>query len=416
MSVAETNHRLMRWIVVGLVVGVVLGLVTHWLPAAWQAVLTDDVYNLIGQLFLRLITMLVVPIVFVSLLWGAQSLTGRALGQVGLRALVLYVLTTVIAITIALLVADLLSLGKGADLSAAGQALNLKAPSWFEVVINMVPTNPFAALVNGNMLAVIVFSLLVGLAIAGVKDRAPVVAQFVEQAQTVLVYLMKMIMVIAPIGVAALLAQVFAKQGFALIQYLLAYFLVVIVVLLIQAVGVYSLFLSLFARLSPWVFFRKMRAAMLFAFGVSSSVASIPLVLQIVRERLGVRSKVAAFVIPLGATINMDGTAIMQGVATVFIAHAFGLSLSIGQYVVVILMATLASIGTAGVPSVGLITLAMVLKQVGLPVEGIALIVGVDRLLDMLRTAVNVSGDAMITTVIAKQVGALDQKTFEARD
>lgn len=416
MQLSELDRRLTRWIVIGLIVGVAVGLLTRLLPAGWQSVLVGNIYGLIGQLFLRLITMLVVPIVFVSLLCGAQSLTGRALGQVGVRALVFYILTTVIAITVALVISDWFSLGTGADLSSATGAINLKPPSWVEVVLNMVPVNPFSALTHGNMLAIIVFSLLLGLAIAAVKKQAPVVVTFIEQMQVVLIHLIKAIMLVAPIGVAALLAQVFAIQGFQVIQHLLAYFLVVILVLVIQSAGVYSLFLWLFARLSPLTFFRKMRAPMLFAFGVSSSVASIPLVLQTVKERLGVRSKVASFIIPLGATINMDGTAIMQGVATVFIAHAYGISLSVGQYVVVILMATLASIGTAGVPSVGLITLAMVLKQVGLPVEGVALIVGVDRLLDMLRTAVNISGDAMITTLVGKQVGALDQATYEAKN
>lgn len=414
MELAKADCRLTQWIVIGLFVGAGIGLLTRLLPMGWQPVLVNNIYGLIGQIFLRLITMLVVPVVFISLLNGAQSLSGSALGKVGLRALLFYILTTFIAVTLALFVSSIFSVGAGADLGVSQKTMELTAPAWTQVVLNMVPTNPFEALVRGNMLAIIVFSLLVGLALGAVKKNVPVVMGFIEQSQTVLIYLIKAIMLVAPFGVAALLARVFAKQGFDLILHLMGYFAVVIAVLLIQCLGVYSMLLTLFGKLSPVVFFRKMRRAMLFAFGVSSSVASIPLVLQTVRERLGVRSKVASFIIPLGATINMDGTAIMQGVATVFIAHAYGVPLSVGQYILVILMATLASIGTAGVPSVGLITLAMVLKQVGLPVEGIALIVGVDRLLDMLRTAVNVSGDAMITALVGKQVGDLDLATYKA--
>jgi Na+/H+-dicarboxylate symporter len=411
----RNDHRLTRWIVIGLAVGAVIGLLTRWLPSGWQSVLVDNVYGLTGQIFLRLIQMLVVPIVFVSLLCGAQSLSGRSLGQVGLRALFFYLLTTATAVVIALAIANLFSLGVGADLASATRTFNLQAPSWIEVVLNAVPVNPFYALTHGNMLAIIVFALLLGFAIGAIKKEIPLIVDGIDQLQKALIFLIKMIMVIAPVGVAALIAQTLALQGMDVMQHLLAYFLVVIFVLVVQAAGVYSLLLYFVARLSPLTFFCKMRASMLFAFSVSSSVAAIPLVLQTVKERLGVRSKVASFIIPLGATINMDGTAIMQGVATVFIAHAYGIPLSLGQYLVVIVMATLASIGTAGVPSVGLITLGMVLKQVGLPVEGIALVVGVDRLLDMLRTAVNVSGDAMITTLVGKQVGALDKATYEAK-
>ena len=224
----RNDHRLTRWIVIGLAVGAVIGLLTRWLPSGWQSVLVDNVYGLTGQIFLRLIQMLVVPIVFVSLLCGAQSLSGRSLGQVGLRALFFYLLTTATAVVIALAIANLFSLGVGADLASATRTFNLQAPSWIEVVLNAVPVNPFYALTHGNMLAIIVFALLLGFAIGAIKKEIPLIVDGIDQLQKALIFLIKMIMVIAPVGVAALIAQTLALQGMDVMQHLLAYFLVVI--------------------------------------------------------------------------------------------------------------------------------------------------------------------------------------------
>jgi Na+/H+-dicarboxylate symporter len=221
-----------------------------------------------------------------------------------------------------------------------------------------------------------------------------------------------MLMQLAPYGVFSLLFTLLASKGLGPVEELIAYMLTLIGVLLVHGLVVYPLILKLLTRLPVKIFFRKMWSVQLFAFSTASSSATLPVTIHNAEERLGVGTKVASFALPLGATINMDGTAIMQGVATAFIAQAFGIDLTLGDYLLVIATATIASIGTAGVPGVGLITLAMVLQQVGLPVEGIALIIGVDRLLDMIRTAVNVTGDAMVSVVVADAEGALDRNRY----
>jgi DAACS family dicarboxylate/amino acid:cation (Na+ or H+) symporter len=264
------------------------------------------------------------------------------------------------------------------------------------------------------MLQVIVFALLFGVAITLAGERGRHVLNFFDDLDAVIMKMVDFVMELAPIGVFALITRTFAEQGIDLLGPLAGYFMVVVAALLVHGIGTYGLLVRLLAGLSATRFFRKMRPVMLFAFSTSSSNATIPVNLATVEKKLGVDNSVASFTVPLGATINMDGTAIMQGVATVFIANVYAVNLGLGDYLSVILTATLASIGTAGVPGVGLIMLAMVLGQVGLPVEGIALIIGVDRLLDMMRTAVNVTGDAACSCVIARTEGALDKAVFDA--
>jgi len=269
---------------------------------------------------------------------------------------------------------------------------------------------------EGNMLQVIVFAILIGLAIGRSGEAGQRLAQQFNDWNDVMMSLVTMLMKLAPYGVFCLLFSLFAVQGLGVVGDLAVYMITVLVVLFLHAALVYPALLKFLAGLHPLMFLRKMRNTQLFAFSTASSSATIPVTLRTVEKRLGVSNRIASFTVPLGATINMDGTAIMQGVATAFIAQAFGLDLSFTDYLLVIATATLASIGTAGVPGVGLITLAMVLQQVGLPVEGIALIIGVDRILDMVRTAVNVTGDAMVSTVVGKTEGALDQAVFDDPD
>jgi len=283
------------------------------------------------------------------------------------------------------------------------------------VVINIFPSNPVQAMSEGNMLQIIVFSLLMGVAIARSGKAGERARAVFEAFNEVIMSMVTILMHLAPYGVFCLLAKLFAGLGYNAIGDLFDYFICVVLVLLIHALLVYPLILSLFTRLNPITFFMNIRPAMLFAFSTSSSSATLPVTLTVAENRLGVGNSVASFTLPLGATINMDGTAIMQGVATVFIAQAFNVDIGLGGYLMVILTATLASVGTAGVPGVGLITLTMVLQQVGLPVEGIALIIGVDRLLDMMRTAVNVSGDSMVATIIGHQEKQLDVDRFNDR-
>jgi len=411
----KVDHSFTFKVVMGMLLGIVVGLAIRWIPFSdsVRGFLTNDILQVGGSIFINIIKMLVVPIVLVSLICGSSSLGDlRKFGRVGGKAVVLYLLTTAIAVTLALALASLFHVGAGMNLTAVDQTVVQKTPSIRHIIINLFPANPFKALTQGLMLQIIVFAVLFGAAIAAAGEPGKKIATIFTDLNHVLMRLITMIMRTAPYGVFCLIGALFARMGFSVFDDLLAYFGIVLLVLLIQLLGTYSLFLKLLANLNPLTFFRKMRAAMLFAFSISSSNASIPIVLKTVEKKLGVDNSIASFIIPLGSTINMDGTAIMQGVATVFIAHAYHITLGITGYITVISMATLASIGTAGVPSVGLITLAMVLQQVGLPVQGIALIIGVDRLLDMARTAVNISGDSMIACIVGKSEKALDEACY----
>jgi len=358
--------------------------------------------------------MLVVPLVFVSLVCGVTSLGDMgALGRIGCKALVLYLLTTALAITIALVLAVSVSPGGDFIISGRGESFILSPPPPLsQVLTDLVPSNPIAALADGNMLQIIVFAILFGISMTLAREHSGRIIDFFGDLNGIIMKMVELIMHLAPIGVFCLIARTFTLQGVDVITPLAGYFMVVIAALLLHAGGSFSLLLRLVGDLDPLIFFKKLRAAMAFAFSTASSNATIPATLRAVETRLGVKNSVAAFTVPLGATINMDGTAIMQGVATVFIANVYGIGLGMGDFVTIVLTATLASIGTAGVPGVGLIMLTMVLTQVGLPVEGIALIIGVDRLLDMVRTAVNITGDATVTCLIAKSENALDRDMF----
>jgi Na+/H+-dicarboxylate symporter len=283
-------------------------------------------------------------------------------------------------------------------------------------MIDIFPSNPIAAMAEGKMLQIIVFALLLGMAVNHSGEAGQRIRLNFEDWNTVVLNLVTMLMKLAPYGVFALLFTLFARQGLGAIQELSVYFGTVVFVLLLQAFLIYPTMLTVLARLNPLIFLKKMRNVQLFAFSTASSNATLPVTMRTVEERLGVDNRVASFSLPLGATLNMDGTAIMQGVATVFIAQAYGIHLDAMDFLTVIATATLASIGTAGVPGVGLVMLSMVLTQVGLPVEGIALIIGVDRLLDMMRTAVNVTGDATVTCVVAKSEQQLDETVFNDPD
>lgn len=378
-------------------------------------VLVGNVFHVIGQIFINSLKMLVVPLVFISLVCGVAALGDISkLGRLGGKALLFYLGTTAIAITIALGLAIIIAPGQGFDISStvAQEFTPKESPSIAQTVINLVPDNPIKAMAEGQMLPLIFFSLLLGIAIVMAGEAGKRVERQFNDYNTIIMQLVMILMKLAPFGVFCLLAKTFALQGFELFKPLLSYFIVVATALIIHAVVTYPILLKTLSGLNVWTFMKKMREVQVFAFSTSSSNATIPVNIENTEKQLGVDNSVASFTIPLGATINMDGTAIMQGVATVFIANVYAIDLSMGDYLLVILTATLASIGTAGVPGVGLIMLAMVLNQVGLPVEGIALIIGVDRLLDMMRTAVNVTGDAAGTVIIAKSEGALDKDIY----
>ncbi|MDH5173337.1 MAG: dicarboxylate/amino acid:cation symporter, partial [Gammaproteobacteria bacterium] len=375
--------------------------------------LVGGLFDAVGRIFIASLKLLVVPLVLVSLICGASSLGDSArMGPIAIKTLGLYLATTAIAVTLALLFAILVGPGEHMELAMAGEFQATPPPPLIDVLVNIFPSNPVKAMADGEMLQIIVFALLVGYAIAHAGEPGRRIAGFFRDMETVVMKMVEILMELAPYGVFALLAKLFSQLGLGAILDLAAYFFTVLAVLVFHAIVVYGTLLKSLARLSPGLLFAKMKPIWAFAFSTASSGATLPVTLSTVERRMGVHNSVAGFTIPLGATINMDGTAIMQGVATVFIAQVYGVDLTATALLTVILTATLASVGTAAVPGVGLITLAMVLGQAGLPVEGIGLILGVDRLLDMVRTAVNVTGDAVVTVIVAKSEGQLDEAVY----
>ena len=405
---------LTRNILIGMAGGLLLGSLIHAIDLADTNPImvygVNGLFDIGGKAFVASLKLLVVPLVFVSLVCGASNLSdGSSLGRIGIKTVGLYLFTTAIAITLALTVANIVDPGMGMALITDAVFVAKESPPLKEVIVAIVPTNPVKAMAEGNMLQVIVFAILVGVAIAKSGPSGQRIRESLNDWNDVIMRLIMMLMTIAPIGVFCLMLTLFSNMGFSAITDLIRYFLTVAGVLVLHFLLTYAMMVRFVANLNPIVFYRNFYPVMAYAFSTSSSNATLPVTLETVERRLGVKNEVASFTVPLGATINMDGTAIMQGVATVFIAQAYNIDISMTGYLMVVLTATLASIGTAGVPGVGLITLALVLQQVGLPVEGIALIIGVDRLLDMMRTAVNVCGDAAVATIVAKSEGKFDE-------
>ena len=422
MSGAKEKKKigLTTQIFIALIVGAILGIVLHVAASDVefvQNVLINGVFYVIGQGFIRLMQMLVVPLVFCSLICGATAIgDSKTLGKVGIKIIGFYILTTMMAVAVALGIGLLIRPGIGLDMSQVQQVETGieggQSVSFAETILNIIPKNPIGALANGEMLQVIVFALIVGIILAKLQDKTQLVTNFFQQGNDIMMEMTMMVMRLAPIGVFCLIAKTFAGLGFSAMDPMFKYMGAVLLALFIQCCGVYQILLALFTRLNPLRFLKKFAPVMGFAFSTATSNATIPMNIDTLEEKIGVNRRISSFTIPLGATINMDGTSIMQGVAVVFVAQAFGITLTPADYLTVIATATLASIGTAGVPSVGLITLAMVFDSVGLPVAGIGLIMGIDRILDMARTAVNITGDAVCTTIVAHQDGALDKSVF----
>ena len=407
-------------IFIALIVGAVTGMVLHYLVPDGNIkndVIVEGVLYVLGQGFIRLMKMLVVPLVFCSLVCGSMAIGDtKKLGNVGGKTLAFYLVTTAVAVAVALGIGTLLRPGIGLDMSKiqvnASDIETMESASLAQTILNIIPDNPFKALANGEMLQVIVFALVVGVILAKLGERAEVVANFISQFNDIMMEMTMMVMSLAPIGVFSLIARTFANIGFSAFIPLAKYMIAVLIALAIQCFGVYQILLKVFTGLNPVRFIKKFFPVMAFAFSTATSNATIPLSIDTLHKKMGVSKKFSSFTIPLGATINMDGTSIMQGVAVMFAAQAFGIHLTPMDYVTVIGTATLASIGTAGIPSVGLVTLTMVFNSVGLPVEAIGIIMGIDRILDMARTAVNITGDAVCTTIVACQNGAVDKEVF----
>ena len=405
-------------IFIGLIAGVICGVIFNlFVPASYvrDTIIIDGICYVIGNGFIKLMKMLVVPLVFCSLVCGASAIGDtKTLGKVGGKTIAFYLATTAIAVTVAISVAALIKPGIGLNMNMieTENVTVAEKTSAVETLLDIIPDNPFSSLANGNMLQVIVFALIVGILLAKMGERAELVANFFSQFNDLMMEMTNLVMSFAPIGVFFMLTRTFANLGFDAFIPLLKYMGSVVLGLGVQCFVVYMILLFVFTRLNPFKFIKKFFPVMAFAFSTSTSNATIPLNIETLEEKIGVSRKVSSFTIPLGATINMDGTSIMQGVAVVFAAQAYGINLGISGYLTVIATATLASIGTAGIPSVGLVTLTMVFSAVGLPVEAITLIMGIDRILDMLRTAVNVTGDAVCTTVVAYQNKDLDKEVF----
>ncbi len=416
--VAEKKMTLTTKVLIGMALGILVGLAINFSGLNAEGTFVGDnivngLFHIIGKMFVTALKMLVVPLVFFSLISGVLGIGDiNALGKVGIKSFALYMLTTAIAIAVAITIAGVIGIGDGANLTSTATFTGKEAPPLSSVLIDIIPSNVVNAMALGKMLQLIFFSILLGISILMVGKKAAPVVKLIEIGNEIMMNMVNIIMAIAPYAVFALIAKAIANLGLGLLADLAGYVIVLIAALMLHLFVTLMGILKIFSGMSPKTFLKKMKDTQVFAFSTSSSNATIPVTLRTVTERLGVDNSVASFTVPFGATINMDGTAIMQGVATVFIANAYGVDLGITGYLTVIMMSVLASIGTAGVPGVGLIMLSMVFTQVGLPVEGIGLILGVDRLLDMIRTAVNVSGDAAVSVIVAKSEGKLDVDVF----
>ena len=398
------------WIFVGLVVGIVAGLALMAIPGGVDFAKTY--VKPFGTIFLNLIKFIVVPIVLFSITACIISMGDiKKLGSVGVKTIVYYMCTTAGAVIIALVLANLC---KGffppLDKLAAGEYTAGDPVSFMDTLVNIFPANIIEPMRSASMLQVIVIAILFGVGILVAGEKGLVCAQVVDSFNEVSMKVMDLIIRLSPVGVACLLAPVVAENGPKILGALAAVLLVAYIGYVIHALAVYSFSMAALARISPVTFFREMVPAMMMAFSSASSVGTLPFTLECA-EKLGARKEIASFIIPLGATINMDGTAIYQGVCAVFIASCFNIDLTLGQMVTIVLTATLASIGTAGVPGAGMVMLAMVLESVGLPVEGIGLVMGVDRIFDMGRTTVNITGDAACAVVISKMEERKEQRT-----
>ena len=377
--------------------------------------LIENIFTTLATIFILLLKMIVLPLIFVSLISGIVSINDTsALGRIGLKTISLYILTTIIAISLALLSSTLVGYDQQNLSLGSNPIIDSNLPQSKNYILTFFPENFFASLADGNVIHVLVFAIFLGIAASLIKEEIKVYIDLIDDLNKILNKLVLMIIQLTPIAVFCLLAKTFATQGIEVFIPLAKYFFLVIIVLMLHFTITYSILLRLFASLDLKKFYNKIKSILIFTFSTASSNASIPFTLNAVINKFGVKKSVASFSIPLGATINMDGTAIMQGCATYFLATFYGIDLSLNDYITIIITATLASIGTAGIPSAGILMLSIILTEIGIPLEGITLLLGVDRLLDMIRTSVNVTGDTCITCIVAKSEKMLDEKKYNA--
>ena len=417
----DTPKNLTRNILIGLILGFVVGsflFYTDFLPSQIDDLIEKYIFNLGGDIFMNLLKLLVVPLVFFSLVSGISSL-GReqSLGKLTFKTVGFYLLTTAIAVSLALVAGSLFKPGSNysSELAMVAPSSLPEGQGIYSTIVGIFPSNIIQAMAENQMLAIVFFSIIFGLALNKTNHLTGNLSDSFSKLNTVFLQLIVMIMSFAPLGVFCLIGKFVIADGLDIFQDVVAYVVLLIILLLFHAAFTYSFFLKVIGGLNPITFFKKMKDVILFAFSTSSSAATIPVTLKTANQDLGVNQNVASFVVPVGATINMDGTAIMQGLATVFIAQMSGIDLTLFQYMQVVLLAVATSIGTAAVPSAGTITLIIILQQFNLPLEAIGIILAVDRVLDMIRTSVNVTGDAAIACIVAKTENQLDENIFNSK-
>ncbi|TCO70013.1 dicarboxylate/amino acid:cation symporter [Marinisporobacter balticus] len=397
--------KLTTKIFIGLILGIVVGLFLQSAPEIAKTYVKP-----FGTLFLNMIKMVIVPLVFSSLIVGAASIGDpKSLGRIGGKTVVYYMATTAVAVAIGLVLGKVMNPGAGLTIPVDAAAKAVEAPSIVDTLLNIIPKNPLNGLVEGNILQVIAFALFLGVGCTALpKEKAAPFVNFFDSVAEIMYKITAFIMELAPFGVFALIVPVVSEYGMDVLKPLSMVILAVYIGCALHAVIVYSTAVKIFAKISPMKFFKGIAPAAITAFSTTSSSGTLPVTIRSTRENLGVSEKISSFVLPLGATINMDGTALYQGVCALFLAQVYGIDLTMGQIMTIILTATLGSIGTAGVPGAGFIMLTLVLQSVGLPLEGLVLIAGVDRILDMARTSVNVIGDASCAIVVAATEGEIE--------
>jgi Na+/H+-dicarboxylate symporter len=407
-------------IMIGLLLGVVFGLILNKMPSSYikDTVLLGGILKVLGSGFISTIKMLVVPLVFISLVCGSSSMGDvKKLGRVGGKTMIFYLVTTALAVSIALALAKIFNPGLGLDMSNLIKVEPTigERKSLVDVILAMIPSNPVQSLANGDMLQIIIFSLIMGVAISLIGKKAEPVKRLFDSANEICMKMVEMVMLVAPYGVLALVTNTFANAGIEAIFALGKYTFVVLLGFIIQGTVVYTGLLKIFTKLKIGPFYRGFSRVAAVTMSTSSSSAALPVTMDTM-EKLGVNKNIGSFTLPLGATINMDGTAIMQGVAAIFIGQIYNIDLGMQDMMTIILTATLASVGSAGVPGAALITLSMVLGSVGLPIEGIALIMGIDRIIDMFRTTINVMGDCACTMIVAKAENEFDEDMYYSEE
>ena len=395
--------------ILGIITGVFLNIFSYDTSLSNSIVI--NFFNMVSDLFISALKLVIIPLIFFSIVCGIISLSDdTSLSRLGIKTLSLYLFTTIIAISLGLLFSSFIDYEPIllSNLETNVSIDNIKTES------NIFPTNIFQSLSDGNIIHLLIFSVLIGIAASKVKDNAKTFINYFHEFNTVINELVKIIISFTPIAVYCILSKTFATQGLETLTPLIGYFFTVVFVLLIHFFITFSLLLKTFTNLNPKQFFINIKEVIVFTFSTSSSSASIPFTLKAATEKCGINKSISSFTIPLGATINMDGTAIMQGCATFFLASLYGIDLGMCEILTIVVTATIASIGTAGIPSAGIIMLTVIFTQIGIPLEGITLLLGVDRLLDMMRTSINVSGDLCISCIVASSENRIDENIYKS--